>query len=312
VKEASSASEKASANSLIQQSETQISGVLEWLWDSIAEPVLVKLGYTSTCPLNEECPRIWWCPSGRVSSLPVHAAGYHNDPSSGRTVLDRVVSTYTSAVRMLEYSRAKEIRLSTQNVVIAAMPETPRQGNLRIRKLPTARDEAWKVKSISKKFGNTVVSEEKVTVGKLQKIISNASIAHFACHAIYEPQDPSSSRLLLQDGGLSVSQIAQWNLRKGALAYLSACSTAFTGASLWEDEAITLASAFQIAGFSRVVGTLWVAEDVTSFEVAQSFYEFLQNDTSRSAFALHAAVVQQRTRALSEPSRWAAFIYNGA
>jgi CHAT domain-containing protein len=213
---------------------------------------------------------------------------------------------------MLQYSRAHKIHLSTQNVAIAAMPRTPRQGGLRMRKLDRARDEALKVKLFTTKFGNTVISEEKVTVERLQEMLSDASIAHLACHAIYVPKDPSSSRLLLQDGGLSVSRIAQWNLRNGALAYLSACSTAFTGASVWDDETITLASAFQVAGFSHVVGTLWIAEDITSFAVAQSFYEFLQNDLSRAAFALHAAVVQQRTLALSEPSKWAAFIYNGA
>jgi len=44
----------------------------------------------------------------------------------------------------------------------------------------------------------------------------------------------------------------------GVLAYLSACSTAVTGPEL-ADESVHIVSAFQLAGYQHVIGTLWPA-----------------------------------------------------
>lgn len=67
--------------------EMAITATLEWLWDHIANPVLTVLGHTHT-PTGV-WPRLWWCPTGALTVLPVHAAGYHH---TRNTVLDRVVS----------------------------------------------------------------------------------------------------------------------------------------------------------------------------------------------------------------------------
>ncbi|MER7723089.1 CHAT domain-containing protein [Streptomyces sp. NPDC096323] len=48
-------------------------------------------------------PRVWWVPTGSLALLPVHAAG-HRDGS--RTLLDRVISSYTPTVRSLNTARA--------------------------------------------------------------------------------------------------------------------------------------------------------------------------------------------------------------
>lgn len=53
--------------------------VLEWLWDTVAEPVLGALGYHAGRSPDEECPQIWWVTGGLLSSVPVHAAGHHGD-----------------------------------------------------------------------------------------------------------------------------------------------------------------------------------------------------------------------------------------
>ncbi len=41
--------------------------LLEWLWDTIAEPVLDTLGFTKTP--GDSWPRIWWIPPGRLRSF---------------------------------------------------------------------------------------------------------------------------------------------------------------------------------------------------------------------------------------------------
>ena len=51
--------------------------VLDWLWDAVAEPVLAVLGRTGPPSDGEPGPRVWWCPTGPLTVLPIHAAGHH-------------------------------------------------------------------------------------------------------------------------------------------------------------------------------------------------------------------------------------------
>ena len=61
-----------------------------------------------------------------------------------------------------------------------------------------------------------------------------------------------------------------------------------------EDECIALNTAFHIAGFTRVLGSLWKTDYYTSFEIAVSFYERLKNDAEKAAEALHGTVLDLR------------------
>src|SRR6202035_707480 len=135
--------------------------------------------------------------------------------STGRTVIERVVSSYTSTLRTLRYSRENVSTPDVQNVMIVAIPHAPNQ-----TKLKTARLETVEIRKIMKAASdmNTVVRSEGLTVAELKKenLLSKATIVHFACHAVFDSQDPSSSRLLLQDGSLTVCEIAKQKLQKGA------------------------------------------------------------------------------------------------
>lgn len=57
--------------------EKTMTRTLEWIWDTIADPVLTTLGFTETPPDGAAWPRLWWCPTGLLTMLPLHAAGYH-------------------------------------------------------------------------------------------------------------------------------------------------------------------------------------------------------------------------------------------
>ena len=274
--------------------EEKISNILKWLWDYVADPIL------SSFP--SELSRIWWCPTGLMSFLPIHAAG-----DSKHSVIDRVISTYTSSVKALRYARKRPAPSHVDSVLIAVMPTTPRYEHL-----PLANDEAYGIKRILKRSKKSirVVIESSITPQELSQKMPDKVIVHLICHALAET-DASKSRLLLRDGNLAVAQISQMQLDKVALAYLSACSTANSSDSLLGDESLTLTSAFQVAGFPRVLGSLWNTVDHVSYSVAMQFYEELNNDTTKSANALHKAILQQRKLASSTPSLWAAFIYLG-
>lgn len=294
------------------QHEVTLSSVLEWLWDTIAEDILNELGHLEPPTEGSSWPRMWWCPTGTISFLPIHAAGYHNDLASPRrTVLDRVVSSYTASIRSLMFARAGQLDASnsmSQKTLVVTMPTTENRA-----RLPLAREEAARVRQIlwHKPGLETPVVKVRPTPQELYDALPGTTIAHFVCHAEADELDPSASALLLKDGALSVAQISRMNLRGGALAYLSACRTALSRVSKLEDEVITLTNGFQMAGFSRIVGTLWNAVDRIAFEVAEQFYVALGGDVSKSAYALHQAVREQRKKYRSKPSWWASYIYTG-
>jgi CHAT domain-containing protein len=75
--------------------------------------------------------------------------------------------------------------------------------------------------------------------------------------------------------GTSVARLSRLDLPGAALAYLSACATSQTSAGL-ADEAVHVTSAFQIAGYAQVIGTLWPAGDKISSEMARSIYASLR------------------------------------
>nr|WP_170317340.1 CHAT domain-containing protein [Acrocarpospora corrugata] len=87
--------------------EERLTALLGWLWDAVAEPILDHLGAVEPLRGDASDRRIWWCPSGLLSFLPLHADGYHatRDDRRPRTVLDRVISSYAPTVRTLSHVR---------------------------------------------------------------------------------------------------------------------------------------------------------------------------------------------------------------
>jgi CHAT domain-containing protein len=83
------------------------------------------------------------------------------------------------------------------------------------------------------------------------------------------------------------------------------------------DEAIHLASAFQLAGFPHVIATIWEINDGIAVEIADTFYAALTSldgtlDPRRAGFALHHATPIQRDQWPATPYLWATRIHVGA
>lgn len=62
------------------------------------------------------------------------------------------------------------------------------------------------------------------------------------------------------------------------LDYLSACSTSANKVDKVVDEGIHLASAFQLAGFRHVIGTLWEVSDSHCVDAATVVYETIRDE----------------------------------
>lgn len=296
----------------------RIRQVLAWLWEVATEPVLNALGFTRGVRPGEEWRRVWWVTTGLLNLLPPHAAGYHTLPDDssyqGRTVLDRVISSYTPTITALRYARQRTlVQPVPERALIVAMPTTP---GLPDSHLPQVEREARLLRPHFPAL--TLLSEHPTTAAVLQQLPS-ATIAHFACHARSDPTDPSASKLLLQDwqtSPLTVTALSALDLRHARLAYLSACSTAVTLNPRLLDESIHLTSAFQLAGFPHVIGTLWPIHDRIAANIADAFYRHLrtstgQLDTDHAARALHETIREFRDQYPAAPSLWASYIHTG-
>ena len=324
-----------------EQAEQHSSDALSWLWDAIAGPVLSNLGIAGPPAVDGRWQRLWWCPSGLLAFLPLHAAGHHDtrfDPVP-QTVLDRVVSSYTPTVRALIHARRPrpaggggDSVPTTARLLVVAMPHTPDE-----RELPGAVAEAVILRNLypgqvkilhgdlrpeeaSKlDVARTSARSARAEFDSVRAALPRFRLAHFACHASSDLANPSSSHLLLPDHRsrpLTVVDVARLSLDDAELAFLSACATARTGYGL-ADEAIHLAAAFQLAGYRHVIATLWPIGDRSAVEIAADVYTALvAHDASGAvgaAQALHDATRRQRgSLEARQPRVWASHIHSGA
>ncbi|GAQ67472.1 CHAT domain-containing protein [Streptomyces scabiei] len=313
----------------------EMSRVLEWLWDTVAEPVLTALADTDGAGGGVGVPdgrdqdstladRLWWCPVGVFTMLPLHAAGYHRQ-RSGRTVMDRTISSYTPTLRALDYARrgaASDAGTGPDTeagpasavgalllVSVAEPPDAP--------PLPGAERETEALRALLPDC--TVLSAADAGHDEVLTALEAHRTVHFACHAVADPRVPSQSRLLLCDHRerpLTVREIADVSNPAGALCYLSACVTTKAAPRL-ADEFVHITSAFQLAGFSHVIGTLWPVSDVHAATVATRCYEALRGpggtlQTWRAAAAVSAAARSVRDIMPGSPLHWAGHVHWGA
>ena len=297
--------------------QDEILAVLSWMWDAIGAPVFGRLQLSSTPADGRQWPRIWWCPIGVMSTLPLHAAGHHRNQDRGEeetarpaeAVMDLVVSSYIPTIRGLAYSRRRIAEPPSGAALIVAVPDAPG-----ISPLPGVADETARLTAI--------IPEARVlphpTAASVLDALPECSVVHFACHGITEPDDPAASRLLLYDhqtSPLGVRDISALRL-SGSLAFLSACSTTSVGSHL-VDESFHITGAFHLAGYQHVIGTLWPIFGYPARQVAVAFYGRLVDEgavslsSDSAATTLHRTIRELRSRYLRSPSVWAAHIHTG-
>ncbi|WP_170322891.1 CHAT domain-containing tetratricopeptide repeat protein [Acrocarpospora macrocephala] len=290
--------------------QQEIHAVLGWLWDEVAAPILQDLGLTGPPEQGQSWPRLWWCPVGEMTFLPLHAAGHHSHRP--QTVLDRVISSYTPTIRALRYARDHASDSSPTQALIVALPDTPFAPAL-----PGAHTEATLLARLLP--GARTVTGAQATRDAVEAMLPEHSIVHLACHALSDWVTPAASRLLLHDHAtnpFTVAAISRIRLSHAVLAYLSACSTT-AGNQRLADEAMHITAAFQLAGYQHVIGTLWPINDAAAVRIAADFYTYLTEEgqaaprTERAARALHHATRQLREDSTDSPDLWAAHIHAG-
>ncbi|MGW1787055.1 CHAT domain-containing protein [Streptomyces sp. NPDC002143] len=314
--------------------EQTLLDTLEWLWETVAAPVLAALHLTSPTPSHGPWTRLWWCPTGPLALLPVHAAGRPADPGSGSdrprpgdSVLDRVVSSYTPTLRSLaaastraDFGRRGQGGRGTGLLAVAEAPGLP--------SLHGVRQEAEAVTRLFPSRFHTLLDGPSATRDAVRSGLARHAWAHIACHGSQDLAAPSRAGLHLHDGLLTVAELAAVRPEEseesgepgepgvpGELVYLSACDTAMGGTDV-PDEAITLAHALQFSGYRQVVATLWSIEDTVAVEAAEDFYTRMAHTAVQAptpaAQALHHSVRNLRAQMPHAPGQWASYVHVGA
>ncbi|KAF5557185.1 hypothetical protein FPHYL_7774 [Fusarium phyllophilum] len=281
------------------------SKVLEWMWNNITQPVLDALGYSKP-PGGCAWPHIWWIPTALLTLFPLHAAGYHRKESS-ETVIDRVVSSYASSIRAIMRGRQKDLPSSFSSkaiprALLVGMQHTPESGSLSY-----ANKEIDIVQKLCESAGLDTV-QPRPRKQEVCGSLLHCQVFHFAGHGYTDENDPSNSHLRLEDwkeDPFRVADLQRMNLREHApfLAYLSACGTGQMKRYNLVDESIHLISAYQLAGFRHVIGTLWKVSDQCCVDIARTTYEAMRDlgisDDSVS-WGLHRASRELRDKWVKE------------
>ena len=293
--------------------DTMLHDLQAWMWQTIAEPVLDALGFTVTPEGDpEDWPRLWWCPTGPLTLLPLHAAGDHRaatDREPRPTVLDRVVSSYTPTLRaLIEACRPDDEQARGEDrLLLVDVPDAPGQ-----IPLDTTRERAALLAAFPDD-DRTVLDHETATRAAVRAALPEHRWVHFSCHGDQDLKDPSRGGLLLRDATLTVADVTEGHFH-GDFAGLSACKTAVGGIDL-PDEAITLAAALHYTGYRHVVAALWSVDNRTSSEIFARLYQMIAADgrltPERSPAALHRVVCELRNRNPEWPHRWTPFAHTG-
>jgi tetratricopeptide (TPR) repeat protein len=296
-------------------SRPQVSDVLRWTWDRIVEPVLSDLGLGGhgAPPPGEEI-HVWWCATGLSAFLPLHAAGYRSDQPGHADALELVVSSYTPTLRTLLRLRERQSAPSSpeSKMLIVSMPHTPGQNDLESPK----REAAYLAGRLPR---HTLLTGPEATREAVATAMPGHKWAHFSCHGSQDLKEPDRAALHLQDGRLTIPQIMSLKLTRAVFAYLSACDTSRGGTEI-PDEAITLATALQIAGYKHVIATLWQISGLTATEVVRRVYDRIITESDgeiglnadAAASALRAAIRSIRDESAGLPAvYWAAHIHTG-
>ena len=306
--------------SLRRKTNDHVKVVLEWLWSAFVSPIYHYLKAS-----EGEMLRICWMPTGYVSLFPLHAA---MSSDASYNALDLIVSSYATTFRCLRHASNKKLSSSKLplHATLVAMEETSNQ-----RRLPFAAQEATLIEALLGKVMFATRLSQKPTKATVMANITKSAVLHMSCHGISDQDEPSASKLLLEDwesNPLSVADLAGHHLPDAQFCYLSACHAASNTTSELLDESLHLTSAMQLAGFPRVVGTLWQVNDRRAMELSVCFWEqLLQAYNGKVEFSDVAMVLNKATRDLrekttraegdesilipSQPFIWAPFVFYG-
>ncbi|KAI0043489.1 hypothetical protein FA95DRAFT_1498558 [Auriscalpium vulgare] len=282
-----------------------IEHILRQLWTCIAFPVLKKLDDLGF----GKGSRIWWCPSGKLCTLPLHAAQPFEMPTHTQQQLSqKYIHSYTPTLGSL--IRARE------DVVARVDGTAPDVLAIATSSLDRVYDEVEVMQTVGCKTEELM--GEKVAHDTMLEGLSKYPWIHFASHGHIDTNQPFNSSFELHDNArFTIRDLVKANLPNAELAVLSACHTAAVDKDNTPDEGISLAAGMQFCGFRGIVGTFWAMDDRDGPLLAQEFYKRILHPKNKpvdfkDAAKVLKAVTKEMRRQNVPLHRWVLFVHIGA
>ncbi|KAG8967301.1 hypothetical protein FRC03_010240 [Tulasnella sp. 419] len=291
----------------------KIISILRLLWDDIMGPAvacLKKMGVP-------ERSRIWLCPTSRLVTLPLHAAGPHRGQNPN--LPDLFIPSYTATLSALLTSSGigpvhsnqleSPRNLSVPPLLLIAQPGAPGASEIE-----SVREELIRIRQ-AVPLVDALLDEDGCHAKVLAGLFGHRWI-HFACHGSQDLLEPFRSRFHLYDEPLTLLEITQARIPDAEFAFLSACHTA-AGDQNTPDETIHLAAGLQFSGFKSVIGTLYAMADIDGPHVAEHVYRHMYRQSGRvasykdAAEGLNIATKFLKTQGVPV-ERWINFVHIGA
>ncbi|KAK0449913.1 hypothetical protein EV421DRAFT_1989731 [Armillaria borealis] len=255
-----------------------MSKVLSVLWTTVVKLLFDFLDLKPHDSSSEsDPPRLWWCPTGHLSFLPLHAAGLYDTAEHRTKVYKYVASSYTSTVSILA-DISNQLSEEFSGLLTVCQPHTPGQNPI-----PKTEDEVCSVVQVAVDSGLamdiTSLDNDDVTPDAVLSDMAEHSWIHLA----WDPKEGCP---------LKLTEIAERANKKADFTFLSACQTAAGDVSLSE-ESVHLAAGMLMAGYRRVITTMWAVNDSDAPINAEMVYKHMLSDgkadSGKSCLALHHA-----------------------
>ncbi|KAJ7280595.1 CHAT domain-containing protein [Mycena rebaudengoi] len=294
--------------------EVGLDGYLSWVWTCIVQPIYVALNAVSSTHLVKcviihwflqngiTSGRLWWCPTGDFTGLPLHAADS----------ADTFIQSYTPTLGALLEANSKTPSIDPPLIGLVGVTHT---GPRRDQELPGVEEEITVIGSIARKrYQVQSLIGENTTVDSVKQALNDCAWMHLACHGEQNIIEPPKSCLQLYGGTLELETILQMSLPNAEFVFLAACQTAKGDASL-VNESFHLGGGFIAAGFQGAIATMWSMMDEDGPVVAETVYSHLLGSgqrprASEAAKALQLAVRKMRDAGVPH-ERWVPFIHLG-
>ncbi|HEX6086387.1 MAG TPA: CHAT domain-containing protein, partial [Thermoanaerobaculia bacterium] len=240
------------------------------------------------------------------SRLPFAALVQPND----RFLVEDVIITITPSIQALETSSPRRQHdPRAQNLLSVGNPSINSARDSTLPSLAAAEREAKEVAALYDHV--TLLVSHDATKGRIIEALRRVDIAHLATHAVSDPFNPESSRLLvasaeIRDDSLTTAEIAAMDLHGLDTVVIAGCQTAIPSHGYGYVRSIS--SAFLAAVATHVIASLWDIEDSVGREFSVALHRALRGgvDTSKAVRIVQLQMLRSPNPRLKALAAWSA------